>query len=51
MGGEIVTIGSDSHTVEDIAANSADGIEIARAAGFRRVAYFKERRPIFIDIT
>lgn len=51
MGGEIVTIGSDSHTVEDIAANSADGIEIARAAGFTRAAYFKKRKPYFIDIT
>ncbi len=51
MGGEIVTIGSDSHTVEDIAANSANGIEIARAAGFKRTAYFKKRKPYFIDIT
>ncbi len=51
MGGEIVTIGSDSHTVEDIAVNSADGIAIARAAGFSRIAYFKKRKPYFIDIT
>ena len=51
MGGEIVTIGSDSHTVEDIAANCADGIEIARAAGFTKLAYFKKRKPYFIDIT
>ncbi|MBR5683069.1 MAG: histidinol-phosphatase HisJ family protein [Ruminococcus sp.] len=50
MGGEIVTIGSDSHTVEDIGANVADGIEIARAAGFTRAAYFKNRKPYFIDI-
>ena len=50
MGGEIVTIGSDSHTVEDIAANSADGIALAKAAGFRRLAYFRKRKPYFIDI-
>ena len=50
MGGEIVTIGSDSHTVEDIAANSADGISIAREAGFARLAYFKERKPYFVEI-
>lgn len=50
MGGEIVTVGSDSHTVEDIAANAADGISIARAAGFARLAYFKKRKPYFIDI-
>jgi histidinol-phosphatase (PHP family) len=51
MGGEIITVGSDSHTVEDIAANCADGIELARAAGFSRIAYFKKRKPYFIDIT
>ena len=51
MGGEIITIGSDSHTVEDIAANSADGTGIARAAGFTRAAYFRKRKPYFIDIT
>jgi len=50
MGGEIVTVGSDSHTIEDIAANAADGISIARAAGFARLAYFKKRKPYFIDI-
>ena len=50
MGGEIVTIGSDSHTVEDIAANTAEGAELAGAAGFRRLAYFKKRKPYFIDI-
>ena len=51
MGGEIITIGSDSHTVEDIAANSADGTGIARAAGFTRAAYFRKRKPYFTDIT
>lgn len=50
MGGEIITVGSDSHTVEDIAANIADGIKIARAAGFTRLAYYKKRQPYFIDI-
>ena len=50
LGGEIITIGSDSHTVEDIAANAADGAELARAAGFRRLAYFRKRKPYFIDI-
>lgn len=49
-GGEILTIGSDSHTVQDIGANIADGIRTAHAAGFTRIAYFKERKPYFIDI-
>jgi len=50
LGGEILTIGSDSHTVEDIGANVADGAELARAAGFRYIAYFKERKPNFLRI-
>ena len=50
LGGEIITIGSDSHTVEDIAANAADGAELARAAGFRRLAYFRKRKPYSTDI-
>ena len=50
LGGEILTIGSDSHTVEDIGAGTADGIEVARAAGFSRLTYFKERKPVFTPI-
>ena len=50
LGGEILTIGSDSHTVEDIGANVADGAELAQAAGFRYITYFKERKPNFLRI-
>jgi histidinol-phosphatase (PHP family) len=50
LGGEIITVGSDSHTVGDIAANSADGIALAAAAGFTQLTYFKQRKPYFIDI-
>ena len=50
LGGEILTIGSDAHTPEDIGANVADGAELAKAAGFRYLAYFKERKPNFIKI-
>ena len=50
MGGEIVTIGSDAHNAEDIAANSTDAAALARAAGFARIAYFKKRRPYFINL-
>lgn len=50
MGGEIITVGSDSHTVEDIGANVADGIETARAAGFERIAYYIGRKAEFLRI-
>lgn len=50
LGGEIVSVGSDSHTVNDIGANVADGAELAKAAGFRYLAYFRQRKPQFINI-
>lgn len=50
LGGEIITVGSDSHTVQDIGANVGDAAAIAEAAGFRYLTYFKERRPVFLGI-
>ena len=50
LGGEILSLGSDAHTPEDIGKNIADGADIARAAGFTRLAYFKKRRPYFVSL-
>ncbi len=50
LGGEILSIGSDAHIPEDIGANVSDGIEIAKAAGFTRLCWFKNREPQFINI-
>lgn len=50
LGGEVISIGSDAHTPEDIGANVGDGAEMAKAAGFRYLTYFKERKPNFINI-
>lgn len=49
MGGEIISIGSDAHTVEDIGKNISDAMETAKAAGFTRLCYFKKRKPYFIN--
>ncbi|MBR4628331.1 MAG: histidinol-phosphatase HisJ family protein [Ruminococcus sp.] len=49
LGGEILSVGSDSHTVEDIGANVREGAEIAAGSGFTRLAYFKKRKPHFIE--
>jgi len=49
-GGEVITIGSDAHRTCDIAADFRDGAEIAKAAGFRRIAYFEKRKPIFTEL-
>ena len=50
LGGEIVTVGSDSHTVEDIGKGCEEAIAVAREAGFRRIAYFRNRKPVFLNI-
>lgn len=50
LGGEIISIGSDAHTPEDIGKGTADGAEIAKAAGFKHLCYFKRRKPVFIEI-
>lgn len=49
MGGEILSIGSDAHTVEDIGKNISEALETAKAAGFARLCYFKKRKPYFIN--
>lgn len=50
LGGEILSVGSDAHTVEDLGKGVAEGAEIAKAAGFDRLCYFKRRKPVFIEI-
>lgn len=50
LGGEILTIGSDSHRTVDLAKGVKEGIEIAKQAGFKNICYFKERKPQFIEI-
>lgn len=50
MGGEILSLGSDAHTVEDLGKGISDGAEIAKTAGFTKLCYFKQRKPVFIDI-
>ncbi|MBQ8781697.1 MAG: histidinol-phosphatase HisJ family protein [Oscillospiraceae bacterium] len=50
LGGELITIGSDAHTVEDLGSCIEKGVQTAYNAGFRRLCYFIKRQPCFIDI-
>ena len=50
MGGEIVTVGSDGHSVAQAGLCIADGYERLRAAGFRYVTTFRQRRAQFVPI-
>lgn len=46
-GGEIITIGSDSHKPEQVGTVSKLGQEMLQAAGFKYVTWFEERKPHF----
>ena len=50
LGGEVLSIGSDAHSVEDLGKGVADGAEIAKSAGFEYLCHFKERKPVFTKI-
>jgi len=45
LGGEIVTVGSDSHTAATVGLGSAEALEFIRAAGFRHITLFSARTP------
>ena len=50
LGGEIITLGSDAHKVNDLAKDFDVAIRLLKAAGFDRVAVFEKRQPSFIKI-
>ncbi len=53
QGGEILTIGSDSHSVtglEDCVSELRLGRQVALAAGFRHICTFARRRPSFVRL-
>lgn len=50
LGGEILTVGSDSHCNADLAKGIPEAIEMAKAAGFDRLAYFEQHEPKFRNL-
>jgi len=50
LGGEIVTIGSDAHSVEYVGYENKLALEWLKYAGFEYIASFKEMQPVFIKI-
>jgi histidinol-phosphatase (PHP family) len=50
MGGDIITVGSDSHNVNDVGKGVFEGAELAKAAGFEYFTYFEERKPVRVRI-
>jgi len=50
LGGRSITVGSDSHRVEDVGAGIAEALEIARSVGFENATTFAGRTPSQISI-
>jgi histidinol-phosphatase (PHP family) len=50
LGGEVLTVGSDAHRVQDLARDVPDAIALARAAGFKAITLFVDREQTWIDI-
>jgi histidinol-phosphatase (PHP family) len=50
LGGKIITIGSDAHQVSDLAKGYDEAIELLKEAGFKEIAVFRKRKPIFFEI-
>jgi len=49
-GGEIITVGSDSHRPQDVGRDVDKGLEMIKAAGFEYFTVFKDRKPEFIRL-
>lgn len=50
LGGEMITVGSDAHCVQDLGKGVGDAYELLRECGFSYVHYFKSRKPVAIKI-
>ena len=50
LGGEIITTGSDAHRKEDVGAALDIGMEVAKEAGFKYIAFFRERKPTMFKL-
>lgn len=47
LGGEVITIGSDAHNLNQIGYKLSQGLSIIREAGFNYITTFEARKPIF----
>ncbi len=50
LGGEIITVGSDAHQVDDLGRGITQALAMAREAGFRAIATFEEGQVRWIDL-
>lgn len=50
LGGELLCLGSDAHSLENIGYRFEYFAEVARTCGFKYFAHFENRKPVFLPI-
>ena len=50
LGGELITLGSDAHSTQDLGKGIEEGMEMLREAGFRHFAVYEQHRPILLPL-
>jgi len=50
LGGEIITVGSDAHKVEQAGQGLREGFEILRTLEYKYVTVFEKRKPLFLKV-
>ncbi|MEH7505558.1 histidinol-phosphatase HisJ family protein [Neobacillus drentensis] len=51
LGGEILTIGSDSHTADSVGANLNEAYALAKQCGFKYIYKFEKRKPLAVKLS
>lgn len=50
LGGQLITIGSDAHSVNDLGKGIAEGMDMLKNIGFNSFTVFIKRKPVQIEI-
>lgn len=50
LGGEIITIGSDAHKIDDVCSDFEKATELLKQIGFKNYAIFENRKPKWIEL-
>ena len=51
LGGEIITVGSDAHTPDQVFFRIREAYDLLKSCGFRYVSEFRKRQCEFIPLT
>ena len=50
LGGDKISLGSDSHNTKDLSRGIKETIKVLKEIGFTHITYFKKRKPVQIEI-